>query len=369
MDDKIQNFYFKVENYKKFREIRAILCQKSYLSDKIKTNVNSKKLSRFIFRGQMDSTWGLETSLERLIKKTTPATQKILTSNSNQETTFRDIYNSFILNNKTDKDSPNGESYEPIHSWITRCQHMGGPTRLLDFTYSFDIATFFALYEVLYLHAEQQNDQISDKENKNASIYLINQANILNNTWINPDLNDIEGDKNNSWDFFKRSLENENSSQNGINILLPKQMIDYYKKNSAYQMTELGLDRIITQEGLFLYACNSQLSFQSQLFGSSSKPVEILTKEEFKVTLENKTANKHIRTVIRIDIPHLFAKEILKFLAEKKNIRYMTLFPDEPGFFQGLKYDMLINIWGNIRPKGSKIDPYCDNESDLPTNF
>jgi len=106
---------------------------------------------RWIFRGQANAAWGLQTSLERA------AVQKNLAFAVNDESAQR-------LTQQALDGLPNREdwiltqfqrrahlvmnappAFEERLDWLAAVQHYGGPTRLLDFTHSFYIATFFAV--------------------------------------------------------------------------------------------------------------------------------------------------------------------------------------------------------------------------------
>ncbi|MHC4109838.1 MAG: FRG domain-containing protein [Planctomycetota bacterium] len=90
----------------------------------------------WIYRGQSDATYGLTTSLERaceswgislsLAKKT----EKLLIR-AFQRRLY--LYTGQI---------PNKKAY---YEWLSLMQHHGAPTRLLDFTYSINVATYFAV--------------------------------------------------------------------------------------------------------------------------------------------------------------------------------------------------------------------------------
>ncbi|EIJ35291.1 FRG domain-containing protein [Thiothrix nivea] len=91
--------------------------------------------NHFVFRGQADATWKLESTLERVIGKHWCA---------NSATKFEDhSYNAF--RSKYHIYNQNEHTPESKLSWLSVMQHYGVPTRLLDFTESPYIALYFAL--------------------------------------------------------------------------------------------------------------------------------------------------------------------------------------------------------------------------------
>ncbi len=94
-----------------------------------------------------------------------------------------------------------------------------------------------------------------------------------------------------------------------------------------------------------------ETSFETLLFKGiqDDNPNEISIDNLSKCLQEND--KKKIRNIVKINISNRIAKKILLLLAEEEDIRYITLFPDEPGFFQGIGPDSVINLPGNIFPK------------------
>jgi len=94
--------------------------------------------SGWLFRGHRDPEWKLETSLERTC-------HRCCVNQIDYERTiwreFRRHAHSFLSYLKRVPDDK--ETFE----WLALMQHYGAPTRLLDFTYSFWIAVFFAFEE------------------------------------------------------------------------------------------------------------------------------------------------------------------------------------------------------------------------------
>src|SRR5882757_9893311 len=91
--------------------------------------------SGWLFRGQRDAEWELETSLERFCSnhRVPPRKRSALESRLLRE--FRRTYHLYA-GHVPEKDS--------VPEWMSIMQHHGAPTRLLDFTYSIYVAAYFA---------------------------------------------------------------------------------------------------------------------------------------------------------------------------------------------------------------------------------
>ena len=128
-------------------------------------------------------------------------------------------------------------------NYLEYCQEYGGPSRLLDFTYSFDIATFFAIYK---------------RKKKSASVFAINLDNILNCTFVDSANDSVEANgKFNSWNILERFVKGENDYREGIYYFCPEEKTA----------------RLIQQEGVFLFPSTLNRSFENLLF---RQPLSIL---------------------------------------------------------------------------------------------
>lgn len=92
--------------------------------------------SSAVFRGQCDATWELSSSLQRCLKGTsyeeTPTNTEFWFLRE-----FKRRAHHYL------KDVP--QDQHDFIAWLSLMQHYGTPTRLIDFTYSFYIACYFAL--------------------------------------------------------------------------------------------------------------------------------------------------------------------------------------------------------------------------------
>lgn len=94
-----------------------------------------EELPAHFYRGQVSSAWQLECSLHRELER-------------NGVSEDSDVLEYFLLREfrrgarRYLSDLPNQDDYV---SWLSLMQHHGTPTRLVDFTYSFYVASYFAL--------------------------------------------------------------------------------------------------------------------------------------------------------------------------------------------------------------------------------
>lgn len=107
---------------------------------------------RWGFRGQRESAWGLQTSLERALRVETPSGHYY----SNRRKAESDLLSKFQQGaHRFNSDLP---SNDDIASWRALMQHYGVPTSLLDCTWSPYVALYFAMEE----KSSEKNDQDAD---------------------------------------------------------------------------------------------------------------------------------------------------------------------------------------------------------------
>jgi hypothetical protein len=106
--------------------------------------ISRKHYRKWIYRGQSDSSWELESSLHRAFEYA-----EYLHSFGKTKTKFNRQKHEAVM---IDKFKCNSHLYldhlpkeEDTLSWVSLMQHHGAPTRLLDFTFSPYVALYFAL--------------------------------------------------------------------------------------------------------------------------------------------------------------------------------------------------------------------------------
>jgi len=239
--------------------------------------------TEWIYRGQRDSSWLLKSSLERIAREryqkewsVIPNIEKVILRE------FKRYYHLY---------SQSIPAIDDDVEWLSLMQHYGAPTRMLDWTYSFYVALFFAI-EALY-------------EGQSAAIWSIDhkycwdkvRAQLPRNVVNKIDQDEMGGKKP---DTMRKIIESVHS------LVVP---LNPFRLN----------DRLSVQQGIFLAPLDVSRSFMENLYG--------LDKEsELKVHLKKFT----------IKTSHSFTvKGILKYL-HRMNINRRSLFPGLDGFAQSL---------------------------------
>jgi hypothetical protein len=166
-------------------------------------------------------------------------------------------------------------------------RHYGAPCRLVDFTYSFYIATYFALKKV-------------NKENEIAAVWAIKQS-LLRNKYarVFPDENRKEGFRfKDPADFYCHFLDYKNPE-------------DFVAPVNPFRMNQ----RLTAQQGLFLCPGNVAKSFMDNLLANGRG--------------EDKN------DIVRIPLSFSLKTEAIRRLW-RMNINSATLFPDLVGFAEYL---------------------------------
>jgi hypothetical protein len=94
------------------------------------------------FRGQRESAWTLHTSLDRIVRVSTPQRVSTLLDRRNVE-----IGLLFRFQQQAHQFIPHTPPVDDKASWLALMQHYGAPTRLLDWTSSPYVALYFAVEE------------------------------------------------------------------------------------------------------------------------------------------------------------------------------------------------------------------------------
>jgi len=197
--------------------------------------------------------------------------------------------------------------------WWSLMRHYGAPTRLLDWTYSFDVATYFALEKKLkeeerHIVWGMNMDWAADK-----SCELLRAA------------GKDTGDEVRS--FLRGPIE-LNYTRCFFDVFLNKPFIA-----CAYPLTPFRLnERLTIQKGLFLIPRDVTKSFKGNLRDLPGYQ----NKENFE----------------KIVIPSNLRKEILRHL-HQMNMSRATLFPDLDGFAKSL--EVTTTIWSLVSLRSTKV--------------
>jgi hypothetical protein len=247
-------------------------------------------LHNFIFRGQSDHEWQLETSLRRAILQNNPGLQTSITHRE------KIILNKFKAQAHNYLQSPPSASDDI--EWLSLVQDFGGPTRLLDFTESFYIAAFFALEDAT----------------STSAIWCINNE-FLNNKILGMGITNFE-------EFAGLCIKSQENRERIVIRVTPPRLNQ----------------RLAIQKGTFLFPCNPRYSFEENLCNSFDIPLSALSKENAENIDDSIKADKARNSFI---IKILLSQELRPQAIEdlySMNIDAASLFPDLSGFARSLKY-------------------------------
>ncbi|MBA7574912.1 hypothetical protein ES708_16728 [subsurface metagenome] len=202
------------------------------------------------------------------------------------------------------KDFQIPDKYNNYSEWLTLIQHYGGKTRLLDFTYSFPMALYFAIDSTLFY--------------KNAAVWI-----------ITPSLIDFEANFDKIFsDFYKLSKSEKyyefNIKSKGLGII-----------------RNIKSKRIMYQQGALIYGKNFLKSFTENLLPDEDLediheyfeiPEFNIKEETTEIEIFKQLNNNEI---IKIEIPAEH-KGNIQHLLQQSNINSWTVFPDFQGFVKKL---------------------------------
>jgi len=281
----------------------------------------------WLFRGQQDRGWGLETSLERAANTYQCPVDTLQEQEQEILNQFKRQAGHYLPNLPDDRHNGGGDL-----EWLSLIQHHGGPTRLLDFTRSFYVASFFAM----------------ETATNTATIWAVNQS-VLERKFI--DRADLypEGDhrptregvkvrcvercvRRNQGQIFDNPVQDNqepNPAIDGPNVIAVK----------PWRLNQ----RLIIQQGWFMFPTSLHTTFAHNLCSALGVPgehipgkTEIPDSGDLKQMLADPLSPL---ALLRINFPietHLSAMRDL----QKMNITAATLFPGLDGFARSLKFPL-----------------------------
>lgn len=243
---------------------------------------------QWIFRGQTNAEWGLETTLERLARRFSIDFNELLTIENGMVRKFQraaPLYLSRPLQ-KCDK-----------MQWLALMQHHGSPTRLLDWTYSFFVAAYFAFETA--------------KPESHCAIWMIDCE------WLR------ERTKESVADDVRSLINNDEDLKKPKTV---KRILDNPSPNSTVCRINPFLlnERLILQQGTFLAPGDVTKSFMDNFCGlcSSGTPND-----------------RFVKVILHADLS--FTREAISEL-HRMNINRSTLFPGIDGFANSLGNSVVI---------------------------
>ena len=277
--------------------------------------LNPRFLSGFVFRGQGDYDWHIESSLERMIKRFHPNNQIVhkIYPQGYEKDMLREIQWKYPKYEKA-----NLPKADEIIEWLSIMQHFGSPTRMVDFTYSPYIAMFMAID--------------SSNGDHDASVWCLNEL-ILRNMFSDDyeqrcekRVYDKELQKELIYGEANQVISdsvNENRKDFPLNVYL----VQPHKVN----------DRILVQQGLFAIPGKIGIPFEDNLFSlvDNRMPETIHFKEIIEYSNSDKMFKPYDFFLIKIKIPSMFRLNITKSLY-LMNISSETMYPGVEGLAKSL---------------------------------
>ena len=254
-------------------------------------------LSGWVFRGQSDWSWRLETSLERAAhysgcsSKLIPSKEKFILRQ------FQRRAHQFI------SDAP---AEDKKFEWLALLQHHGGPTRLLDFTHSFYVACYFAL----------------ERASSDAAVFCLNKPMLQENV---KDL--LKGPDQGVIDFSDRNLSEV------CNALLNE---EYRNPRVLVAEPFMMNERLSIQQGTFAVPFEVQQRFEYNL-ALTIDPYEKHLPGTTDITSETDLQDRLVeRTILlKLKLPRAMHVDMKRDL-QSMNINAASLFPGLDGFARSL---------------------------------
>jgi hypothetical protein len=310
---------------------------------------------RWIFKGMANSSYPLLTTLERDVanihgidaNNNKDGLRDLLEKgllypefNKRKRIPITDLERGLIRRFKRQCHHYNEETPEEdnILEWLALMRHYGAPTRLLDWTYSFYVALFFALSDatpnpkegcavkcaVWALETKSITVKCKDKKADKKAFGLKDTK-----PKVFRELNKVK--------VFDKLCEDEH-----VTCQTWKEVFAASKPNTfVYPVNPFRLnERLVIQQGVFLCPGNIKKTFEDNL-------AEVLPEDK------NKNRRKLIKYVIKCDDPKERRNILLNL--QRMNINKATLFPGLGGFAESLKTLM-------VYPNLIKADSECPPE-------
>jgi hypothetical protein len=243
---------------------------------------------RWIFRGQTNADWGLESTLERLAQRFSIDFNDLSKMERGLVRKFQREASLYISTQPKKND---------LMQWLALMQHYGTPTRLLDWTYSFFVAAYFAFETV--------------RPPSRCAIWMIDYE------WLR------KRTKESVPDSVRCLIENDEDLKEfkTVNCLLKHSP----PISTVCRLNPLHLNkRLVLQQGTFLAPGDVTRSFMDNL----------------KALCSSRTSQDHFVKLI-LDADLSFTKDAISEL-HRMNINRTTLFPGLDGFAASLGNSVVI---------------------------
>lgn len=191
---------------------------------------------------------------------------------------------------------------------ISFMQHYGAATRLLDFTESPYVASFFAI----------------DESKDYCSVYAINYMELLSSTRILfATQHDDDSDEINAYKYSGTMSEGDVFDK----LVLGTRQFSFVELVQPFYM----FDRITQQQGVFLCQGDVRGTFENNLYSN------------YLVALQ-----QNYQPMYKIKIPNSWRIEMIRDL-NRMNINHASLFPGVEGYFKSLKNNFDISVLDRLK--------------------
>jgi hypothetical protein len=264
----------------------------------------ARGLHNWLFRGQDSANWRLKTNFERLARQFGMPIDCRADVEKNILLTFTRQAHHHIR--------PTPASMKHLE-WLSIMQHYGGPTRLLDFTYSFYVAVFFAV----------------ESANELPAVWAINRTKLDKRILrrVNP-----EKDGNGAAGIRSRARKIVGSCLKGHQEL-GVVVVEPWRLNK----------RMVTQQGVFLFPTDIRESFEKNLCHSLGLRCNSLPEKEvmgsYNELRQATQGGGDELVLIKFTFPQRIHHEIMTDL-KKMNITSASLFPGLDGFARSFRMSM-----------------------------
>lgn len=251
------------------------------------------------FRGHFSSDWTLEPTLARTAKQFECRADWLNHREYWMLRQFQRRFPAYIRDLPTPKTKLD---------WLAVMQHYGGVTRLLDFSYSFYVAAFFAI----------------ERANEDAAIWAVNRSvmnKIIAATLGYEEAADSDQANILNAKYVERGLGLKQAPKASTALVLPVE-------------PEYLHDRLTSQQGFFLCPIDLLSSFQQNLEKMLGLPVGTLNKKG-QVAWSQVASRLNTFTVLKVIIPRKIQAHAAKDL-QLMNINSNTLFPGLDGYARSM---------------------------------
>lgn len=256
------------------------------------------------FRGQADAQWLPETTLYREAKRQDSLRFNHLRS---RESWMLYQFRRFAHHHRSDLPPP-----EEVADWLALIQHYGGPTRLLDFSYSLYVAAFFA----------------TESASQDAAIWCIDTDAIASHAKDKLNAHRYGGISEIRGQMTKRfnELLGEIDAPLGVLHVEPDKMHERMYQQQGLFMVPTDPDRPFLENLASMLECDKSIFHSNPCCKWS---------DEIDTRLLGGDVDEPI-CIVKLPLPRYWHEEILDELGYM-NINAATLFPGLEGFARSLK--------------------------------